>query len=101
MADTKKRTALKDLSKSELEAKMRKLEAAYFMKDIEAALSKSNLKGVFEGAMASLKDTKVTAIQLLEALGKEVEIPRLVVTQSPRKKRAGKAANPSAKSTKK
>lgn len=85
------RKSLKDLTPEELRARMKKYEAALYAQDIDAAFKESGAVSAFVKAQALLKGKGVSDLQLLEALGREAKIPRLVLSQGvaqPRAKRA-------------
>jgi hypothetical protein len=89
-ATRKKKTAA-DL-KADLEAAKRKLaelETKAYEGELIEAVSKSTIVAEFSKIKASYKD--IGAVNILQAIGKAVKIPRVVVTQTEPKPRNTKS----------
>ena len=86
----KKKTAL-DL-KADLEAAKRKLaalEARAYDGELTEAVNNSTIVAEFNKIKARYKD--ISAVNILQAIGKAVKIPRVAVTQTEAKSRKTKA----------
>lgn len=88
-ASRRKKTAAE--LKAELEAAKKRvaaLEAKAYEGELTEAITASNIVSEFEKIKARYKD--ISPVNILQAIGKAVKIPRIVVTQSEPKPRAKK-----------
>ena len=88
---TRTRKTAADL-KADLEAAKRKLaalEAKAYEGELTEAVNKSAIVAEFNKIKARYKD--ISAVNILQAIGKAVKIPRVVVTQTEAKSRSPKA----------